>query len=187
MTQRDWIEKDFYRELGVDSHATGDEIKKAYRKLARSLHPDVNPDPEAQERFKTVTVAYEVLSDPEKRSFYDRGGDPLAGAGASGGFGAGFSFNDIMDAFFGQQTQRGPRGRARRGNDALIRIGVEPNTDFLQGKVELDEKGYVKVNNLCETSVEGIFAVGDVANRHVEQRRELARHKLPKLSEADDS
>ncbi|MBW9206437.1 molecular chaperone DnaJ [Mumia sp. zg.B53] len=119
------MSQNYYETLGVSRDATPEEIKKAYRRLARSLHPDVNPDPEAQERFKTVTVAYEVLSDVDKRSFYDRGGDPLAGAGASGGFGAGFSFNDIMDAFFGQQTQRGPRGRARRGNDALIRIGVQ--------------------------------------------------------------
>ncbi|MGH1562484.1 molecular chaperone DnaJ [Mumia sp. DW29H23] len=117
------MSQDYYETLGVSRDATPEEIKKAYRKLARSLHPDVNPDPEAQERFKTVTVAYEVLSDPEKRSFYDRGGDPLGGGGA-GGFGAGFSFSDIMDAFFGQQTQRGPRGRTRRGNDALIRISV---------------------------------------------------------------
>ncbi|KAA1423656.1 molecular chaperone DnaJ [Mumia zhuanghuii] len=117
------MSQDYYEILGVSRDASPEEIKKAYRKLARALHPDVNPDPEAQERFKTVTVAYEVLSDPEKRSFYDRGGDPLSNAGG-GGFGAGFSFSDIMDAFFGQQTQRGPRGRTRRGNDALIRISV---------------------------------------------------------------
>lgn len=117
------MSQDYYGTLGVSRDATPEEIKKAYRKLARSLHPDVNPDPEAQERFKTVTVAYEVLSDPEKRAFYDRGGDPL-GNSAGGGFGAGFSFSDIMDAFFGQQTQRGPRGRTRRGADALIRISV---------------------------------------------------------------
>ncbi|TNC50612.1 DnaJ domain-containing protein, partial [Mumia zhuanghuii] len=118
------MSQDYYGTLGVSRDATAEEIKKAYRKLARSLHPDVNPDPEAQERFKSVTVAYEVLSDPEKRAFYDRGGDPL-GNNAGGGFGAGFSFSDIMDAFFGQQGgQRGPRGRTRRGSDALIRIAV---------------------------------------------------------------
>ena len=118
------MSQDYYGTLGVSRDATAEEIKKAYRKLARSLHPDVNPDPEAQERFKSVTVAYEVLSDPEKRAFYDRGGDPLSN-NAGGGFGAGFSFSDIMDAFFGQQGgQRGPRGRTRRGSDALIRIAV---------------------------------------------------------------
>jgi DnaJ-class molecular chaperone len=91
------------------------------------LHPDVNPDPETQERFKTVTAAYEVLSDPKKRQIHDLGGDPLGGAGAGGGgFGQGFSFTDIMDAFFGQTgAQRGPRSRMQRGKDALLRLEVE--------------------------------------------------------------
>lgn len=115
---------DYYALLGVSRDATPEDIKKAYRRLARELHPDVNPDPEHQERFKQVTAAYEVLSDPEKRQMYDLGGDPLGGA--RGGFGAGgFDFGDIMDAFFGGSAQRGPRMRARRGQDALIRIQVE--------------------------------------------------------------
>lgn len=114
---------DYYGLLGVAKDASPDEIKKAYRKLARELHPDVNPDPEHQERFKAVTAAYEVLSDPEKRQMYDLGGDPL---GARGGFNGGFDFGDIMDAFFGGGTaQRGPRNRARRGQDALIRVQVD--------------------------------------------------------------
>jgi len=65
---------DHYEVLGLSSDASADEIKKAYRKLARELHPDVNPAPEAQERFKLVTHAYEVLSDPDARANYDRGG-----------------------------------------------------------------------------------------------------------------
>lgn len=110
---------DHYQVLGVTREATGEEIKRAYRKLARELHPDVNPD--EGERFKEVTAAYEVLSDPQKRQMYDLGGDPFS----SGGFNsaAGFGFGDIVDAFFGG-GQRGPRPRTRRGQDALIRIQV---------------------------------------------------------------
>ena len=69
---------DYYGTLGVRREADADEIKKAYRRLARELHPDVNPDPQTQERFKEITPAYEVLSDPAKRQMYDLGADPLA-------------------------------------------------------------------------------------------------------------
>ena len=93
-------DQDLYELLGVSRDADADTIKKAYRRLARQLHPDVNPDPATQERFKEVSRAYEILSDPQKRAAYDRGGDVFGGAG---GFGAGFSFTDIMDAFFGGQ------------------------------------------------------------------------------------
>jgi molecular chaperone DnaJ len=125
------VSQDLYETLGVSRDADGDAIKKAYRRLARQLHPDVNPDPSTQERFKDVTRAYEVLSDPEKRRMYDLGGDPFNGGGFAGaGAGAGFSFTDIMDAFFGgaggaSGATRGPRPRVRRGQDALIRLDVE--------------------------------------------------------------
>jgi molecular chaperone DnaJ len=117
---------DLYALLGVSRDADPDSIKKAYRRLARQLHPDVNPDPATQERFKEISRAYEILSDPQKRAVYDRGGDAFGGAG---GFGAGFSFTDIMDAFFGGQGApgaqgRGPRPRVHRGQDALIRMEV---------------------------------------------------------------
>ena len=101
---------DHYETLGVSRDATPDDIKKAYRSLARQLHPDVNPGPEAEERFKEVGRAYEVLSNPEKRQAYDLGGDN----GAAGGFGAGFGFSDIFDTFFGG----GGRRRARAGAPA---------------------------------------------------------------------
>ncbi|MDP3969788.1 MAG: DnaJ domain-containing protein, partial [Nocardioides sp.] len=112
------MSQDLYDLLGVSRDADPDAIKKAYRRLARQLHPDVNPDPETQERFKEVSRAYEVLSDPDKRRQYDLGGDPFGGGATGfGGAGQGFSFTDIMDAFFGGQPGagqgggRGPRPR----------------------------------------------------------------------------
>ena len=122
------MSSDLYADLGVSRDADGATIKKAYRKLARQYHPDVNPDPAAQEKFKEVSRAYEVLSDPQKRASYDRGGDVFSG-GFGAGQGQGFSFTDIMDAFFGGGAAaggggRGPRSRTRRGQDALVRLEV---------------------------------------------------------------
>ena len=114
--------RDYYATLGVPRDATPEQIKKAYRKLARELHPDLNPSAEAQERFKEVTVAYEVLSDPQKREIVDLGGDPLSAGGGMGGAGFGGGFADIMDAFFGGagMSSRGPRSRVRPGADAAV-------------------------------------------------------------------
>ena len=123
------VVRDYYGILGVTPDAGPDEIKRAYRRLARELHPDVNPDVGAQERFAEVSAAYEVLSDPEKRRVVDLGGDPLGNGGQSAGgdpFSA-FGFGDIMDAFFGGSggvggRTRGPRSRVQPGADALIRM-----------------------------------------------------------------
>ncbi|MDQ1495098.1 MAG: molecular chaperone DnaJ, partial [Actinomycetota bacterium] len=117
--------RDYYATLGVRRDAPPEEIKRAYRRLARQLHPDVNPDAETQERFKEITAAYEVLSDPSKRQLHDMGGDPLSASGNTG-FGAGFGgLGDIMDAFFGGGATRGPRSRMRQGNDALIHVEID--------------------------------------------------------------
>jgi molecular chaperone DnaJ len=114
---------DYYEVLGISRTASPEEIKKAYRKLARQLHPDVNPSPEAEERFKEVGRAYEVLSSPEKKQAYDTGVDPNA---TGGGFGPGFGFTDIFETFFGASAgARGPVPRQRRGQDALIRIEID--------------------------------------------------------------
>lgn len=108
---------DHYDVLGVSRDASADDIKKAYRRLARQLHPDVNPGADAAERFKDVTHAYDVLSDARQRQEYDLGGQ-------SGG--QAFGFGDIFESFFGGGGRAGgPKSRQERGQDALLRVEVE--------------------------------------------------------------
>jgi molecular chaperone DnaJ len=110
--------RDLYEILGVRPDATPNEIRAAYRKLARELHPDVNADPADQERFKEITGAYEILSDPSKRRRYDE-------FGSAGPQGAPFTdIQDLFDMFFGGGfggRPRGPRSRSRRGEDLRVR------------------------------------------------------------------
>jgi len=116
---------DYYEILGVARDASPEQIKKAYRKLAREHHPDVAGEEVDADRFKEITRAYEVLSSPEKRRAYDMGVDPSA---PGGGAGATFGFQDIFETFFGAAagtSSRGPVPRARRGQDALVRIEID--------------------------------------------------------------
>ncbi len=155
-------EKDLYAELGVARDAPEEEIRRSYRRLARESHPDVNPDdPAAEERFKEVSFAHEVLSDPEKRRTYDEfGHEGLArgfspdqarayrewsrGAGR-GPFGpdAGFHFEDLFESLFGGRMQRGPQ----RGADVQSEVSV----DFLatvmgrEVRVRVPDRGTLRV------------------------------------------
>ena len=117
MTGQDWFEKDFYAVLGVPKNADGPAVKKAYRKLARTLHPDQNPgDDAAEARFKEVGEAYAVLSDAEQRQQYDAvramaGGGARFSAGSGGGGGAA-GFEDLFGGLFGHDAGgTGPRVR----------------------------------------------------------------------------
>ncbi len=125
--------RDYYEVLGVDKGADAKTIKRAFLKLARKLHPDVSSEPDAEERFKEVNEAYSVLSDDQKRSNYDRYGDP----NGPGGFGSdyvdvsdifgqsGFGFGDIFDSFFGGSGRGGMGAQARtRGRDMGIHLQV---------------------------------------------------------------
>ncbi|RJQ68050.1 molecular chaperone DnaJ [Pseudonocardiaceae bacterium YIM PH 21723] len=127
MSARDWIEKDFYAELGISSSASADEIKKAYRKLAKELHPDANPgDTKAEARFKSASEAYGVLSDAKKRAEYDEARKLFAsggfrpGAGFPGG-GGGFNSSgfDINDLFSTMGNGGGGPGGATNISDLL--------------------------------------------------------------------
>jgi molecular chaperone DnaJ len=121
---------DLYAVLGVTSEASGEDIKRAYRQLARELHPDVNADPQAEQRFKEITAAYDTLSDPAKRRRYDTFGRQGAAGGDPFGFGGFGDLSDIFEVFFGggvgarRRGSRSRRGRARRGEDVAVTVSL---------------------------------------------------------------
>ena len=125
--------KDYYEVLGVSKSASQDEIKSAFRKLAKKYHPDVSKEPDAEAKFKEVQEAYAVLSDEQKRKQYDQFGHAAFqnGGGGASGFGgfdfSGFDYEDIFDNIFGGfggfgSSRRGSSTRAAKGSDSLIRM-----------------------------------------------------------------
>ncbi len=116
------IKRDYYQILGVSRNATDDEIKKAFRRLAFQYHPDHNKEPGAEEKFKEINEAYEVLSDPEKRANYDRYGQPVAPGWGFKGFDFG-GFGDIFEAFFGGTTTTAQRV-PQKGADLQTRLVI---------------------------------------------------------------
>lgn len=138
--------RDYYDILGVSRTATPEEIRRAYRRLARQYHPDVNKSPDAEERFKEINEAYEVLSDPDKRAAYDRFGHAgvQAGVGAhsdatSDPFGFGSIFSDIFDSFFGDMAGS-VRRRPSRGADleTTIELDFEEALSGTEKVIELE-------------------------------------------------
>jgi molecular chaperone DnaJ len=156
--------KDYYEVLGVNKSASDDDIKKAYRKLAKKYHPDVNPgDKDAEAKFKEVNEAYAVLSDSEKRSKYDKFGhaafDPASGGGSGfggfGGFGGGdFDFGDIFSSFFGG----GGSSRSSRanmpidGDDVMARITINFDEAVFGCKKEIN---FARIEGCPECSATG--------------------------------
>src|ERR1051325_4911050 len=123
------MKRDYYEVLGVSRSASDDDIKKAYRRLALKFHPDRNPDdgPAAEERFKEISEAYQVLCDTERRSLYDRFGHAAFEQGAGAGFDFSAGFEDIIGDLFGDffgTGRRGGRGRARRGQDLRYELEI---------------------------------------------------------------
>lgn len=165
--------RDYYEVLGVDKGASKDEIKSAFRKLAKKYHPDLNKDdPSAAEKFKEAQEAYEVLSDDNKKSQYDRYGHAGVNNGASSGFGgAGYGFNasdfdfgDIFDSFFGGGFsgfsgggRSSGRSRKTQGSDILMRINLSFDEAVYGTKKELE----LDVVENCE-ECDGAGGIGEV-------------------------
>src|SRR5438445_1472869 len=119
-------ERDYYELLGISRNASESEIKKAFRALARELHPDVSDAPDAEERFREVVEAYEVLSKSETRQLYDRYGHAgLRSGGFTPGSVAFGSLSDLFAAFFGDDLVGGARGGRGRGPDVAAEVAIE--------------------------------------------------------------
>jgi molecular chaperone DnaJ len=134
------IKRDYYEVLGVGRDVSADELKRAFRKLAMQYHPDRNDDPQAAERFKECSEAYEILSDPEKRRSYDMFGHAGVSPGAGSGYTGfeGFGFGDIFDTFFGGGFgSRGGR-RAARGDDLRYDLTITFEEAFTGVEKEID-------------------------------------------------
>jgi molecular chaperone DnaJ len=140
--------RDYYEVLGVGRQATEEEVKKAFRRLARQCHPDVSKEPGAEAKFKEINEAYEILSDPEKRAAYDRFGHagPQAAAGGYGGFGGFGGIEDIFESFFGG-VRSGPA--ARRGPAVGADLRVDLTIEFEEAAFGCEKPITVRRHETC--------------------------------------
>ena len=158
--------RDYYEVLGLSKNASDDEIKKAYRQLAKKYHPDLNKEPGAEEKFKEVNEAYETLSDPNKKSRYDRFGhqDPTQGfGGGASGFdfgGGGFGgFSDIFDSIFGGGGSRKQSNRPTQGDDLEYILNLE----FEEAIFGCEKEIQIEVTEECSTCAgSGAYSKSDI-------------------------
>ncbi len=156
--------RDYYEVLGISKGASEADIKKAYRSLAKKYHPDVSKEANAEEKFKEVNEAYEVLSDPQKKANYDQFGHAgMDGADFGGGF-SGAGFDDILNSFFGggfsSSSSRGPRG-PRKGADREMQIKI----DFLDSIFGKKETVKLPMEETCsDCSGTGAFSKSDITS-----------------------
>ena len=159
--------RDYYEVLGVLKNSTDNDIKKAYRRLAKQYHPDVNKEANAEEMFKEINEAYEILSDPQKRATYDQFGhgafDQSGGGGFNGGFSGGFGgFEDVFESFFGgsfNSRSGTTRNAPRKGQDRLMHMKIS-FMDAIFGKTETIS---INVDEVChQCSGSGAFSKSDI-------------------------
>src|SRR6266403_2863613 len=155
--------QDYYKLLDVARTATEADIKKAYRRLAMKYHPDRNPDPESEHKFKEAKEAYEILCDPQKRAVYDQFGHAGLEGGRGGGFSAGEAFGDIFGEMFGDIFSGGQRGRSQVFRGADLRYELE--LDLEQAVFGADTE--IRIPSLAECKT----CKGARAEEHTSERQ----------------
>ena len=165
--------RDYYEVLGLSKGASDDEIKKAYRRMAKKYHPDVNKESGAEEKFKEVNEAYEVLSDPQKKATYDQYGHAgMDGANFGGaGFGGFEDFGDIFGSFFGGGFGGGRTRQSsgpRKGNDRFMQMRI----DFMDAIFGKEEEIAIDVDEQCTAcGGSGAYSKSDIHTCSMRRQR----------------
>lgn len=136
--------KDYYSILGVEKSASEQDIKKAYRTLSKKHHPDICKDSDAEDKFKDIAEAYEIIGNKDKRSQYDRGGSSFGGFGFDDIFSSGNSNNDFFNSFFGGQRGHRPTHDNKKGKDIKIKLGITLDQVDTGDKITIKYKKNIK-------------------------------------------